>query len=121
MTIRWTVRERVAMALAGLGVLAAIAGRAQCGVAGKTLDAPASAPYADWDRRLDGARRVPLNSASAEELTRLPRIGPSLAARMVAERQARGPFADVEDIVRVRGIGPATVEAIREYMIVQHE
>lgn len=46
------------------------------------------------------------NTASAEDLTRLPGVGPSLAARIIEERERR-PFASLDDLQRVRGIGPA--------------
>jgi competence protein ComEA len=49
---------------------------------------------------------VAINLASAAELERLPGVGPVLAARIVADRAARGPFRDVSDLQRVRGIGP---------------
>jgi competence ComEA-like helix-hairpin-helix protein len=52
---------------------------------------------------------VDVNRASEEELTRLPGIGPALAARIVAFREAHGPFATLEDLERVSGIGPQTV------------
>ena len=51
--------------------------------------------------------RVDVDRASAEELERLPRIGPALAARIVADRESNGPFGSVEELQRVRGIGPA--------------
>jgi competence protein ComEA len=53
-----------------------------------------------------------LNQATAVELERLPRIGPALAARIVADRAARGPFRTVEDLDRVPGVGPATIAAL---------
>ena len=56
---------------------------------------------------LDTALNV--NSATAVELERLPGIGPSLARRIVADREARGPFATVAALDRVPGIGPALV------------
>lgn len=48
-----------------------------------------------------------LDYAGAEELDRLPGIGPSLAARIVADRDSAGPFGSLEGLQRVRGIGPA--------------
>ena len=56
---------------------------------------------------------VDVNRASESELDRLPGIGPVLAARIVDEREAGGPFASYLDLQRVRGIGPVTVERMR--------
>ncbi len=51
---------------------------------------------------------VNINSASASELETLPGIGPVFAQRIVDYRTEHGPFVVVEDIVEVKGIGPAT-------------
>ncbi|WP_234998717.1 ComEA family DNA-binding protein [Demequina sp. NBRC 110057] len=53
---------------------------------------------------------VALNSADAAALEELPGIGPVLAERIVADRDANGPFATVEDLARVSGVGDALVE-----------
>lgn len=58
----------------------------------------------------DGEARLSLNAASAAELTRLPGIGPTLAARIVAAR----PFERLDDLLRVPGIGPKTLAALRD-------
>ena len=55
---------------------------------------------------------VDVNQAGETELDRLPGIGPVLAGRIVAEREARGPFSGYQDLQRVRGIGPKTVERL---------
>ena len=47
---------------------------------------------------------VNINTASAEELERLPGIGPALASRIVEHRQKHGPFKRPQDIVIVRGM-----------------
>jgi competence protein ComEA len=52
---------------------------------------------------------VDLNTADAAALDALPGIGPVLAARIVADRDANGPFTTVADLDRVPGVGPATV------------
>lgn len=56
---------------------------------------------------------VDVNRASAEELQRLPRVGPVLADRIVEFRRERGPFRLAEDLLAVPGIGPATLERLR--------
>jgi competence ComEA-like helix-hairpin-helix protein len=50
-----------------------------------------------------------VNRATAVELEGLPGIGPSLARRIVADREARGPFATVDALDRIPGIGPRLV------------
>lgn len=82
------------------------------------LDAP---PLVGMDRRpvafrsstgRPGPTPVDLNRAGPEELERLPGIGPALAARIVEERGKR-MFMSLDDLLRVRGVGPATVERLR--------
>lgn len=64
-------------------------------------------------RDLREGRRIDLNRASLEDLTLLPRIGPALAGRIVEDRTKNGPLERVEDLVRVRGIGPKMLERLR--------
>jgi competence protein ComEA len=52
---------------------------------------------------------VNVNAADAEALDVLPGIGPVLAERIVADRAAHGPFASLDDLERVSGIGPSLV------------
>jgi competence protein ComEA len=59
-------------------------------------------------------RTVDLNTATVQELERLPFIGPSLARRIIAHRERHGRFPAVDSLVRVPGIGPATVAKIRD-------
>lgn len=65
--------------------------------------------------------RLELNQAAAETLDALPGVGPGLAKRIVDERSTRGPFASVDALRRVRGIGPKTLEKLRPYVRVQRE
>ncbi|MEM9290511.1 MAG: helix-hairpin-helix domain-containing protein [Acidobacteriota bacterium] len=49
--------------------------------------------------------KVNVNVADTSELTRLPRVGPALAQRILDHRKANGPFKQSEDLMLVRGIG----------------
>ncbi len=60
---------------------------------------------------------VSLSSADAAALETLPGIGPVLAARIVADREANGPFLTLDDLARVSGVGPALVAGIAELAI----
>ena len=59
--------------------------------------------------------RTNINTASAADLQRLPRIGPALAQRIVDHRTANGPFRSADQIVAVRGIGERTLELLRPW------
>jgi competence protein ComEA len=61
---------------------------------------------------------VNINSASATELETLSGIGEVLAATIVEYRDQNGPFASVDDLLDVSGIGPATLEEIRDQVTV---
>jgi competence protein ComEA len=61
--------------------------------------------------------RVDLNTASTAELEVLPGIGPRLAERIAADRAAHGPFATVDDLTRVSGIGERLVDGIRPFAV----
>ncbi len=69
-------------------------------------------------RKLEDSEKAVLdvNQAGIEELQRLPGIGPTLASRIVADRAAQGPFRSVGDLLRVRGIGPKTLEKLRPHV-----
>ena len=58
-------------------------------------------------------RIVDLNSATALQLEALPGVGPSTAKAIVTYRAAHGPFATINDLLDVRGIGPAKLDAMR--------
>jgi DNA uptake protein ComE-like DNA-binding protein len=54
--------------------------------------------------------------ATAEELDQLPRVGPALAMRIVANRDSFGPFGSLEELQRVRGIGPALAAGLAPHV-----
>lgn len=73
------------------------------------------------DEASDGASdasTVNINDASLVELTDLPGIGPALAERIIEYRNKR-PFEKVADIKRVRGIGPAKFEKMKDRLAVR--
>jgi competence protein ComEA len=61
---------------------------------------------------------ININSASATELETLSGIGEVLAATIIEYREQNGPFASVDDLMDVSGIGPATLEEIRDQVTV---
>jgi competence protein ComEA len=62
------------------------------------------------------AGRVNINTATAEELTTLPGIGPTTAQAIIDYRLQNGPFQVIQDIQNVPGIGPATYALIQDYI-----
>jgi competence protein ComEA len=65
---------------------------------------------------LGAGERVDVDRASAAELARLPRVGPALAARIVADRETRGPFGSLDGMRRVPGVGAATARVLEPHV-----
>ncbi len=71
---------------------------------------------ADGGERDDGL--IAINQADASSLEALPGVGPVLAERIVAHREANGPFETAEDLLEVPGIGEAKLAAMRDSIAV---
>ncbi len=63
--------------------------------------------------------RLNVNTATAIEWSQLDGIGEVLAERIVEDRKANGNFESVDDLSRVEGIGPQTLEQIRQWLTVK--
>ena len=102
------------LALVGFGVLIWQQRRAPIGV-----EPGPTPPSAQWDASLTEAKQIDLNRASAEELERLPQIGPELSQRIVEYRHAHGPFSTPQELQKIPGIGQKTFDALKEYVTVR--
>jgi len=81
----------------------------QGGISGSLIELESAEPQI-------AAFEVDLNQADWPELAQLPSIGPTLARRIVESREADGPFLEIDDLRRVRGIGPKTLDTIRPFL-----
>ncbi len=61
--------------------------------------------------------QVDINRADWPEMIQLPGIGETLARRVIVERTENGPFLDLDELTRVRGIGLRTLERVRPYLL----
>ena len=74
-----------------------------------------------WTAAADSgsAGTVNINTADADELQLLPRVGPSLAQRIVDFRETNGLFKETDELVAVRGIGEKSLAAMKPYLSVE--
>jgi competence protein ComEA len=131
--MKMAAHERFALGVVGL--LVAVGGLAQLRprptaaewIAADSLGAAAAAPRiheveaeVERSRRralpLRPGERVDPNTADADELQRLPRVGPALAGRIVAHRDAHGPFRSLAELDAVPGVGPALLAGITPHV-----
>jgi competence protein ComEA len=79
----------------------------------QTTIAVESATTGHHSRKISGT--LDPNRANLEQLQTLPGIGPALAER-IAEERSQAPFREAEDLLRVKGIGPAKLDKIRSHL-----
>ena len=61
---------------------------------------------------------ININSATKEELQLLPGIGSAISEQIILYRETYGPFSHIQDIQRVKRIGPKTFESIKNYITI---
>ena len=62
---------------------------------------------------------VNINTATAEQLAQLPRVGPALSQRIVDFRKENGNFKKTEDLILVKGIGEKTFQNLESFVVVE--
>jgi competence protein ComEA len=87
------------------------------GLAGLARVSPAAVDAPGVTHAVVPTGPIDVNAASEAELATLPRIGPTLAARIVADRAVHGRYATLDDLDRVPGLGPSTVAGLRPHAI----
>jgi competence protein ComEA len=103
---------------------AAVAGGAAAGASSKGSAASESSsskkpPSSSSESKLAPGTKININTATAEELDKLPEIGPVKAQAIVEYRKANGPFKSPEDIEKVKGIKEGTFAKIKDYVVVK--
>ena len=81
-------------------------------------EASAGAPIGGEGVADGQAALIDLNTAGAEELETLPGIGPATSAAIIQHREDNGPFATVDGLIAVNGIGDAKLAALRDLVTV---
>jgi competence protein ComEA len=66
-------------------------------------------------------KQVNINSADSAQLALLPRVGPSLAQKILDYRKQNGPFKKADDLMLVRGVGQKTYQLIKPYVSIAGE
>ena len=66
----------------------------------------------------DGEELVNINTAVKQELMALPKIGPITAERIIRFRDDFGPFQSIDDLAKIKGIGPKTLERLKTRIII---
>ena len=75
--------------------------------------------FANETAEVEAVMSVNLNQADVVQLQTLPGIGPALAERVVAHREANGLFASVDQLSEVKGIGQRKLEKLRGHLVLE--
>lgn len=84
--------------------------------AGRNLAVPEDAVLCPQTQPRTAFPAVDLNQADMGTLTSLPGIGPALARKILAYREAYGPFTSLAQLLRIEGIGESKLEALLPYI-----
>lgn len=134
--MRTTPQERLALGVVALLLAAGVGARVlRSGPEAAALTGDAAALLADGGaarlrhavadsvgraaeraKPLAEGERIDPNTAGADQLDRLPKVGPALAAEIVAHRRASGPFRSLADLDAVPGVGPAVLSAVAPHV-----
>ena len=113
--------SRVSDAVAAAGGFTTLANKERVNLAGVLRDGDQVHVPAITTETTNGALPTPsggavvrINSASQRELETLPRVGPTMAQRIIEYREQVGPFSTLADLDQVSGIGPSTLEALED-------
>jgi competence protein ComEA len=82
----------------------------QGGLSGRLIEIDRSGP-------LVARFQVDINAAGWPELSQLPDVSETLARRIVESRDTAGRYRDHKDLLQVKGIGPLTLEGMRQYLL----
>ena len=77
-----------------------------------------SSTYKTKQEKLKGQAKINVNTATRSELMQLPRIGPKTADKILAYRNSYGSFRSMDDLQKIKGIGPKTVVKLKLYAVV---
>lgn len=83
-------------------------------IAGASFEKSEKTPTKTGDIKGDiSVKLLDLNSASKSDLLSLPKIGPVTAERIIRYREDFGPFITEEDLLKIKGIGPKTLDQLK--------
>jgi competence protein ComEA len=113
---RWLPRRReqavIAALVAAALVMIAVDWWRSGGASGRLIEIDRAAP-------LSAAFEVDVNRADWPELAQLPGVGETLARRIVESRAEHGPYNAIDDLRRVKGLGPKTLAGIGPYLVIK--